>query len=206
MKVLARLWAVYWRFVVLPASTRSQHIMALGRVWHWMFSDPKDLGVGNKTLSVEEALVQSTSVMLTCYGHRECSSLTDAGQNEWSQILSHSILVLHRSFDVFHLQMTLFSWKTCTGTHASSNIGHWSKSANHESTETWMNLKRRFNISKVAEEVLHSSSRRPYHDPQYITSIQEWYINLCMSLCKFHFHIRPTLENSFVLVFVLVPQ
>ena len=39
-------------------------------------------GVGNKTLSVEEALVQSASVMLTCYGHRECSSLTDAGQNE----------------------------------------------------------------------------------------------------------------------------
>ena len=36
--------------------------------------------VGDITLSVEEALVQSAPVMLTCYGHRECSSLSDAGQ------------------------------------------------------------------------------------------------------------------------------
>ena len=36
--------------------------------------------VGDITLSVEEALVQSAPVMLSCYGHRECSSLTDAGQ------------------------------------------------------------------------------------------------------------------------------
>ena len=36
--------------------------------------------VGDKTLSVEEALVQSAPVMLTCYGHKECSSLSDAGQ------------------------------------------------------------------------------------------------------------------------------
>ena len=36
--------------------------------------------VGDKTLSVEEALVQSAPVMLACYGHRKCSSLSDAGQ------------------------------------------------------------------------------------------------------------------------------
>ena len=36
--------------------------------------------VSDITLSVVEALVQSTPVMLTCHGHRECSSLTDAGQ------------------------------------------------------------------------------------------------------------------------------
>ena len=36
--------------------------------------------VGEITLSVEEAIVQSAPVMLTRYAHRECSSLTDAGQ------------------------------------------------------------------------------------------------------------------------------
>ena len=36
--------------------------------------------VGDITFSVEEALVQSAPVMLTCYGNGECSSLTDDGQ------------------------------------------------------------------------------------------------------------------------------
>ena len=36
--------------------------------------------VGDITFSVEEALVQSAPVMSTCYGNRECSSLSDAGQ------------------------------------------------------------------------------------------------------------------------------
>ena len=36
--------------------------------------------VGDITLSVEEALVQSAPVMLSCYGDRECSSMSDAGQ------------------------------------------------------------------------------------------------------------------------------
>ena len=36
--------------------------------------------IGDSTLYVEEAHVQSTPVRLTCYGHQECSSLTDAGQ------------------------------------------------------------------------------------------------------------------------------
>ena len=35
---------------------------------------------GDMTLSVEEALEQSISFMLSCYGHPECSSLTDARQ------------------------------------------------------------------------------------------------------------------------------
>ena len=47
--------------------------------------------VGDMTLSVEEALEQSTSFMLSCYGHPECSSLTGARQKIWSQKVSRSI-------------------------------------------------------------------------------------------------------------------
>ena len=47
--------------------------------------------VGDMTLSVEEALEQSTSFMLSCYGHPECSSLTDAHQKIWSRKVSLSI-------------------------------------------------------------------------------------------------------------------
>ena len=47
--------------------------------------------VGNMTLSVEEALEQSTAFMLSCYGHPECSSLTDARQKIWSRKVSRSI-------------------------------------------------------------------------------------------------------------------
>ena len=41
--------------------------------------------VGDSTLSVEEARVQSAPIRLTCYCHQECSSLTDAGQKIWSR-------------------------------------------------------------------------------------------------------------------------
>ena len=41
--------------------------------------------VGDSTLSVEEARVQSPPVRLTCYSHQECSSLTGAGQKIWSR-------------------------------------------------------------------------------------------------------------------------
>ena len=47
--------------------------------------------VGNMTLSVEEALEQSTSFMLSCYGHPECSSLTESRQKIWSRKVSRSI-------------------------------------------------------------------------------------------------------------------
>ena len=47
--------------------------------------------VGDMTLSVEEALEQSTSFMLSCYGHPECSSLTDARQKIFSRKVSCSI-------------------------------------------------------------------------------------------------------------------
>ena len=47
--------------------------------------------VGDMTLSVEEALEQSTSFMLSYYGHPECSSLTDARQKIWSRKVSRSI-------------------------------------------------------------------------------------------------------------------
>ena len=51
--------------------------------------------------------------------------------------------------------------------------------------------------TEVVEEVLHSSTCRPWHDPQYCTSIQEWGINLCMS--PFHFYFHSILKNSFPL-------
>ena len=47
--------------------------------------------VGDMRLSVEEALEQSTSFMLSCYGHPECSSLPDARQKICSQKVSRSI-------------------------------------------------------------------------------------------------------------------
>ena len=47
--------------------------------------------VGNMTLSVEEVLEQSTSFMLSCYCHPECSSLTDARQKIWARKVSRSI-------------------------------------------------------------------------------------------------------------------
>ena len=47
--------------------------------------------VGDMTLSVEEAHEQSTSFMLFCYGHPECSSLNDVRQKIWSRKVSRSI-------------------------------------------------------------------------------------------------------------------
>ena len=47
--------------------------------------------VGDITVSVEEALLQSTHFMLSCYGHPECVSLTDARQKIWSRKVSRSI-------------------------------------------------------------------------------------------------------------------
>ena len=46
--------------------------------------------VGDSRLSVE-ARVQSAPVRLTCYGHQECSSLTDAGQTIWSRRVPRNI-------------------------------------------------------------------------------------------------------------------
>ena len=47
--------------------------------------------VGDSTLYVEEARVQSAPTRLTCYGHQECSSLTDAGQKIWSRKVPRNI-------------------------------------------------------------------------------------------------------------------
>ena len=47
--------------------------------------------VGDMTLYVEEALEQSTSFVLSCYGHPECSSLTESRQKIWSRKVSRSI-------------------------------------------------------------------------------------------------------------------
>ena len=74
--------------------------------------------------SVEEALVQSAPIILTSYGRRECSSLTDASQKIifYGREKSHAILLRHRSFKAFHLQMNR-SGKTWPGHPARSNIG-----------------------------------------------------------------------------------
>ena len=62
--------------------------------------------VGDMTLFVEEALEQSTSFMLSCYGHPECSSLTDARQKIWSRKVSRSIGAAPKlHLQVCHLQM-----------------------------------------------------------------------------------------------------
>lgn len=47
--------------------------------------------VGDITVSVEEALVQATHFILSCYGRPECTSLTDARQKIWSRKVSQSI-------------------------------------------------------------------------------------------------------------------
>ena len=47
--------------------------------------------VGDSTLYIEGAHVQSASVRITCYGHPECSSLADAGQPIWSRKVPRNI-------------------------------------------------------------------------------------------------------------------
>lgn len=47
--------------------------------------------LGDISLSVKDTLAQSTRFMLSCYGHPECASLTDARQKIWSQKVSRSI-------------------------------------------------------------------------------------------------------------------
>ena len=47
--------------------------------------------VGDITSSVQDALGQSTSFIVSCYGHPESASLTDARQKIWSLRVSRSI-------------------------------------------------------------------------------------------------------------------
>lgn len=47
--------------------------------------------VGDVTASIQDALLQATPFILSCYGHPECTSLTDARQKIWSQKVSRSI-------------------------------------------------------------------------------------------------------------------
>ena len=94
MKVLiapARFYAICWRFIVIPAATRSQHIMIFEESVPLKVLTSEKLLLSKVGDSVEEALVQSVRVMLTCYGHRECSSLTDASQKILSQKVSRNI-------------------------------------------------------------------------------------------------------------------
>ena len=46
---------------------------------------------GDITSSVEDALGQSTSFIMSCYGYLESASLTDARQKIWSMGVSQSI-------------------------------------------------------------------------------------------------------------------
>ena len=91
----ARLWAICWRQShgltgCDPVAT--YHGIGKGVALKVLRSETLSLSkVGDMTLSVEEALEQSTSFMLSCYGHPECSSLTDARQKIWSRKVSRSI-------------------------------------------------------------------------------------------------------------------
>ncbi len=49
------------------------------------------LRFGDTTVSVEETLVQATSFMLSCYGHPECTSPTDALQKIWFREVLQSV-------------------------------------------------------------------------------------------------------------------
>ena len=76
MKVLitpARLCAMCWQFIVIPAATRSHHIMAF-----WKSAPLKVLTSGTLPLSKVGDSV-------------ECSSLTDASQKIWSRNVSRNI-------------------------------------------------------------------------------------------------------------------
>ena len=119
---------------------------------------------------------------VTCYGLQECASLTDAGQKIRSRKVPRNIS------DASKLQ-SLPSTNESVMENMHVAICPWSQFVTNESTETRMNQKRRFHISDVAEEVQHSSSRRPWHEPQFITSIQEWCINLCISLIRLQFRL-----------------
>ena len=46
--------------------------------------------IGDITVSIEEAVVQATHFILSCYGRPECTSLTDARQKIWSRKVSQS--------------------------------------------------------------------------------------------------------------------
>ena len=47
--------------------------------------------IGDITVSIEEAVVQATHFILSCYGRLGCTSLTDARQKIWSRKVSQSI-------------------------------------------------------------------------------------------------------------------
>ena len=94
MKVLitpARLCAMCWQFIVIPAATRSHPIMAFGKSVPLKVLTSGSLSLSKVGDSVEEALSQSAPVMLTSYGRRECSSLTDASQKIWWRKVSRNI-------------------------------------------------------------------------------------------------------------------
>ena len=118
---------------------------------------------------------------------------------------SHTILVklqsLPSSNESFMENMAIASMQVA--------ICHRSQFAQNESTETWMNQKRRFHTSEVAEEVQHSSrcslqamTRTAVHHIHSRMMHQRMHVS--ETLWKFDFQI--TLENSFILVFVLTPQ
>ena len=93
-----------WALVIILFPFRSTKVCRLremtwashtGRQTHrsftkWLMLVPL-AKVGDSTLYVEEVRVQSAPVRLTCYGHPECSSLTDAGQKIWSRKFPRNI-------------------------------------------------------------------------------------------------------------------
>ena len=109
--------------------------------------------VGDTTLSVEEALVQSAPIMLSCYGHPECSSLTDARQHIWlwSRKVLRKIGAVS-SFRVCPLNEAVMENVVRAHMHVLSNM------AMGQSTDTMIDQRRRIYISEVAEEILPCST------------------------------------------------
>ena len=106
-----------------------------------------------------------------CYGHRECSSLTDDGKNILCENIPQYWCCIGAS--KYSIYKGIFLGKLSQGTHASRNICRSAQSKmnplRHGEPETTVpHLS-----SRCGSPLQYSSSSRSWHDPQYITSIQE---------------------------------
>ena len=111
--------------------------------------------VGDTTLSVEEALVQSAPIMLSCYGHPECSSLTDARQ--------HYMVMVAKSLTQYWRCIKLQSLVCPLNEAVMENVvmAHMHVLSNMAMGQsTMMDQRRQIYISEVAKEILPCSTCR----------------------------------------------
>ena len=88
-----RSWMICWRpTVLLVVTVAKYHGIGKGVTLKVLRTGKLSLSkVGDITVSVEEAVVQATHFILSCYGRPACTSLTDARQKIWSRKVSQSI-------------------------------------------------------------------------------------------------------------------